>query len=49
MNNAEHTLTQLKLWCIAQSKELMAKEVPVLHYYTMSKAEETEQIAAAIF
>ncbi len=36
-------------WCIAQSKELMAKEVPVLHYYTMSKAEETEQIAAAIF
>ena len=36
-------------WCIAQSKELMAKEVPVLHYYTMSKAEETELIAAAIF
>jgi methylenetetrahydrofolate reductase (NADPH) len=36
-------------WCIAQSKELMAKGVPVLHYYTMSKAEETEQIAAAIF
>ena len=36
-------------WCIAQSKELMDKEVPVLHYYTMSKAEETEQIAAAIF
>ena len=36
-------------WCIAQSKELMAREVPVLHYYTMSKAEETEQIAAAIF
>ena len=21
MNNAEHTLTQLKLWCIAQSKD----------------------------
>ena len=30
-------------------RELMAKGAPVLHYYTMSKAEETEQIAAAIF
>jgi len=23
-------------WCIAQSKELKAAGVPVLHYYTMS-------------
>jgi methylenetetrahydrofolate reductase (NADPH) len=36
-------------WCIAQSKELMAKGAPVLHYYTMSKADETEQIATALF
>ncbi len=36
-------------WTIAQSRELMAAKVPVLHYYTMSKTTNIEQIARAIF
>jgi methylenetetrahydrofolate reductase (NADPH) len=36
-------------WCIEQSKELKAAGVPVLHYYTMSRASETMEIARAIF
>jgi methylenetetrahydrofolate reductase (NADPH) len=36
-------------WTIAQSRELMAAGVPVLHYYTMGKADETEKIARALF
>lgn len=36
-------------WCIAQSKELKAANVPCLHYYTMGNAEITCQIAKAVF
>lgn len=36
-------------WCIKQSKELMDKNVPCLHYYTMSKSEATKAIAQALF
>lgn len=36
-------------WCIQQSKELMQKGVPVLHYYTMSKSEIVLRIAKALF
>ncbi|MFR9524064.1 MAG: methylenetetrahydrofolate reductase [NAD(P)H] [Rikenellaceae bacterium] len=36
-------------WTIAQSRELMAAKVPVLHYYTMSKTTNIEQIARSIF
>ncbi len=36
-------------WTIAQSRELMAAKVPVLHYYTMSKTHNIEQIARSIF
>ncbi|MFR9502903.1 MAG: methylenetetrahydrofolate reductase [Rikenellaceae bacterium] len=36
-------------WCIAQSRELMASKVPVLHYYTMSKTHNIEQIARSLF
>ena len=36
-------------WCISQSRELMKKGAPVLHYYTMGKPDETEKIAAAVF
>jgi len=36
-------------WCIAQSKELMEKGVPVLHYYTMGKGEAVKKIAEALF
>jgi len=36
-------------WCIAQSKELMSQGAPVLHYYTMGKADATEKIASALF
>jgi len=36
-------------WAIAQSKELMAHNVPVLHYYTMSKSDNIEQIVKAVF
>jgi len=36
-------------WTIEQSRELMAKGVPVLHYYTMSKSSGIRQIAEAVF
>lgn len=36
-------------WCIAQSKELMKGGAPILHYYTMGKAESTRTIAKAVF
>ena len=36
-------------WCIAQSKELKAKGIPVLHYYTMGKSDSTLKIAKAVF
>lgn len=36
-------------WCIQQSKELMEKGAPVLHYYTMSKSKVVKRIAEALF
>ncbi|MBU3680997.1 MAG: methylenetetrahydrofolate reductase [NAD(P)H] [Flavobacterium sp.] len=36
-------------WCVAQSKELVASGCPVLHYYSMGKADNIKQIAQAIF
>jgi methylenetetrahydrofolate reductase (NADPH) len=36
-------------WCINQSKELVKAGIPVLHYYSMGKAENIKQIASAIF
>lgn len=36
-------------WSIQQSKELMAKGVPVLHYYSMGKSDAVKQIASALF
>ncbi|MEQ8712801.1 MAG: methylenetetrahydrofolate reductase [NAD(P)H] [Cyclobacteriaceae bacterium] len=36
-------------WCIQQSKDLMAKGAPVLHYYTMSKSDPVLSIAKALF
>lgn len=36
-------------WCVQQSKELKARGVPVLHYYTMSKSDSVKEIARAIF
>lgn len=36
-------------WCINQCKELIAADVPVLHFYTMGKAISTSRIAKAIF
>lgn len=36
-------------WSIQQSKELLAKGTPCLHYYTMSKADATYKIAKAVF
>jgi methylenetetrahydrofolate reductase (NADPH) len=36
-------------WCIAQSKELVAAGIPVLHYYSMGKAENIKAIAKDIF
>lgn len=36
-------------WCVNQSKELMKAGVPCLHYYTMSNAEITCQIASKVF
>lgn len=36
-------------WAIAQSRELKAAGIPILHYYPMGKAENIIQIAKAIF
>ena len=36
-------------WCIQQSKELVAAGIPVLHYYSMGKAENIKSIATAVF
>ncbi|WP_143961141.1 methylenetetrahydrofolate reductase [NAD(P)H] [Litoribacter populi] len=36
-------------WSIQQSKELIEKGTPCLHYYTMSKADATYRIAKALF
>jgi methylenetetrahydrofolate reductase (NADPH) len=36
-------------WCIQQSKELVAAGIPVLHYYSMGKAEIVKAIAATVF
>jgi methylenetetrahydrofolate reductase (NADPH) len=36
-------------WCIQQSKELVAAGIPVLHYYSMGKAENIKAIATKVF
>lgn len=36
-------------WCINQSKELIKEGIPVLHYYSMGKAENIKAIASQIF
>lgn len=36
-------------WCINQSKELIAAGIPVLHYYSMGKAENIRAIAKEVF
>lgn len=36
-------------WCIAQSRELVKAGLPVLHYYSMGKAENIKAIAKEIF
>ena len=36
-------------WCIAQSKELIKANVPLLHYYSMGKSTNIQQIASRIF
>lgn len=36
-------------WCIEQSKELLNSGIPVLHYYSMGKAENVRTIAKEIF
>lgn len=36
-------------WCIAQSRELIAAGIPVLHYYSMGKSENIRAIASEVF
>ena len=36
-------------WCINQSKELISKGVPFLHYYSMGKSDNIKAIASEIF
>jgi hypothetical protein len=36
-------------WCKYQSKELMDRGVPVLHYYTMGKSDAVKKIAESLF
>jgi methylenetetrahydrofolate reductase (NADPH) len=36
-------------WCVAQSKELIAAGVPILHYYSMGKSDNIRAIAQQVF
>ncbi len=36
-------------WAIMQSKELKARNAPVIHYYTMGKSDNIEKIVAEVF
>ncbi len=36
-------------WCIEQSRELMSRGAPCLHYYTMGRSEAVAEIAEAVF
>lgn len=36
-------------WCINQSKELIKKGVPILHYYSMGKSDNIKKIASKVF
>ena len=36
-------------WSIAQSKNLIENNVPILHYYSMGKSDNIHQIASAVF
>ena len=36
-------------WCVAQSKELIAHGVPAVHYYTMGKSENIQEIVKQVF
>ena len=36
-------------WCIAQSKELKAAGIPVLHYYSMGRSDNIKAIATKVF
>jgi methylenetetrahydrofolate reductase (NADPH) len=36
-------------WCVAQSKELMKRGVPTLHYYSMGKSDPIYRIAKELF
>lgn len=47
-NNDEVKMVGVE-WSIAQSKELLAQGVPVLHYYSMGKSTSLQKIAKALF
>jgi len=36
-------------WCITQAKELIANNVPVIHFFTMGKPDNIKKVAEAIF
>ena len=47
---SNHDVKQLGIeWGIQQSKELKAKNVPGIHYYTMSNSDEVKAIASDVF
>ena len=47
-NNAEVREVGIE-WAISQCKELLDKDVPVLHFYTMGKSSSVREIASAIY
>ena len=36
-------------WCIRQSEDLIAHGVPAIHYYTMGRTENIQQIVKSVF
>ena len=48
--NTQDALRQIGIdWCIQQSKELIEKGAPCLHYYSMGKSGSVRKIAEALF
>jgi len=36
-------------WCVEQARELMARGVPSLHFYTMGRSEAVKAVASRVF
>ncbi len=47
--NAAHVYDIGSEWCIAQCKDLLAHDVPAIHFYTMGKGENVRKVVESVF